>query len=74
MLLEHRETLGTVPLALGLRLQRHAGEVEPLDGTVLVVAADHLPVAHLLAQAVGRLVRINWNSSITASTPISSRL
>ena len=74
MFLEHGETLGAIPLAARLLLQGHAGEVEPLDGTVLVVAADHLPVAHLLAQAVGRLVRINWNSSVTASTPISSRL
>uniref|UniRef100_A0A8C5BSD3 Uncharacterized protein n=1 Tax=Gadus morhua TaxID=8049 RepID=A0A8C5BSD3_GADMO len=37
----------------------HAGEVEPLDGTLLVVAADHLAVGHLLAQAVGGLVGVD---------------
>uniref|UniRef100_A0A3B1IBV2 Uncharacterized protein n=1 Tax=Astyanax mexicanus TaxID=7994 RepID=A0A3B1IBV2_ASTMX len=29
-----------------------AGEVEPLDGALLVIAADHLAVGNLLAQAV----------------------
>ena len=34
-LLEHGEALGTVPLPLGFGGERHAAEVEPLDGTVL---------------------------------------
>ena len=59
MFLEHRQTLGAVPLALGLGLQSHAGEVEPLDGTVLVVTPDHLAVADLVTQAVHGLVGVN---------------
>uniref|UniRef100_A0A3Q2FK48 Uncharacterized protein n=1 Tax=Cyprinodon variegatus TaxID=28743 RepID=A0A3Q2FK48_CYPVA len=37
----------------------HAGEVEPLDVALLVVAADHLAVGHLLAEAVGGLVGVD---------------
>ena len=33
--------------------------MEPLDGTVLVVAADHLAVADLVTEAVHRLVGID---------------
>uniref|UniRef100_A0A672GV18 Uncharacterized protein n=1 Tax=Salarias fasciatus TaxID=181472 RepID=A0A672GV18_SALFA len=33
-------------------MEAHAGEVEPLDGALVVIAADHLAVGHLLAQAV----------------------
>uniref|UniRef100_A0A3Q3BSC9 Uncharacterized protein n=1 Tax=Kryptolebias marmoratus TaxID=37003 RepID=A0A3Q3BSC9_KRYMA len=36
-----------------------AGEVEPLDGALLVIAADHLAVGHLLTQTVRRLVRVD---------------
>lgn len=51
-------TLGTVPLALRLVRQVHAGEVEPFDGTAGIVAADHLPERYLLTHAIGRLVRV----------------
>ena len=51
--------LGAVPLALGLVAQPHAGEVEPLDGALVVVAANHLPVGDLVAQTVRGLVRVD---------------
>lgn len=51
--------LGAVPLALGLVVQADAGEVKPLDGTLIIVAADHLAIGHLLAQAVGGLVWVD---------------
>ena len=47
------------PLPLGFTGELDAGEVEPLDGTQVVVAADHLAVGDLVAQAVGRLVRVD---------------
>ena len=47
LLLEHGQTLGAIPLALRLVGQIHAAEVEPLDGTILVVAANHLTVRNL---------------------------
>jgi len=49
-LLEERQALGAVPLALGLCDQVHAAKVEPLDGAVGVVAANHLAVRHLKAR------------------------
>ena len=59
LLLEGRSTPGTVPLPLGLGGDVQATEVEPLDGTVVVVAPDHLAVGHLVAEAVGRLVGVH---------------
>ncbi|CAG5929613.1 unnamed protein product, partial [Menidia menidia] len=50
---------GAVPPPLGLVGQPDAGEVEPLDGALVVVAADHLAVGHLLAEAVGGLVGVD---------------
>lgn len=38
--------------------------MEPLDAAGAVVAADHLAEADLLAEAVGRLVGINWGSLV----------
>uniref|UniRef100_H2MA36 Uncharacterized protein n=1 Tax=Oryzias latipes TaxID=8090 RepID=H2MA36_ORYLA len=37
----------------------YTGEVEPLDGALLVVTADHLAVRNLFAQAVGGLVGVD---------------
>ena len=47
LLLELRDALGAIPLPLGLRGEIHAAKVEPLDGTVRVIAADHLTVGYL---------------------------
>ena len=47
LLLEHGQTLGAIPLALRLVGQVHAPEVKPLDGTILVVATNHLTVRNL---------------------------
>ena len=47
LFLEHGQTLGAIPLALGLVAEVHAPKVEPLDGTILVVAPNHLTVGHL---------------------------
>lgn len=59
LLLEGWSTPGTVPLPLGLGGDVQAPEVEPLDGTVVVVTPDHLAVGHLVAEAVGRLVGVH---------------
>ena len=45
--LEHGGALRAVPAALGLGLQAHAPEVEPLYRAVLVIAANHLAIGHL---------------------------
>uniref|UniRef100_A0A3Q3X7B5 Uncharacterized protein n=1 Tax=Mola mola TaxID=94237 RepID=A0A3Q3X7B5_MOLML len=37
----------------------HTGEVEPLNGALVIVAANHLTVGHLLAEAVGGLVGVD---------------
>ena len=58
-LLECRSTLWAVPFSLGLGGEIHAAEVEPLDGTVLVVTANHLAVADLVTEAVHGLVGVN---------------
>ena len=39
--------LRAVPLPFGLSGQLHTTEVEPLHGTQVVVAADHVTVGHL---------------------------
>ena len=61
--LHHRDLVppafGAVPLALGLRGELHAVKVEPLDGAQVVVAADHVAVGYLVAQAVRRLVGVD---------------
>ena len=59
LLLERGGALGAVPLALGLGGDVEAAEVEPLDGAVVVVAPDHLAVAHLVAETVGGLVGVH---------------
>lgn len=50
---------GTEPFSFGFRGQVHTGEVKPLDGTVRIVTAYHLPIGHLVAQAVGGLIRVH---------------
>uniref|UniRef100_A0A8D9ARJ5 Transmembrane protein n=1 Tax=Cacopsylla melanoneura TaxID=428564 RepID=A0A8D9ARJ5_9HEMI len=52
-------TLRTVPLSFRFGRQRDACKVEPLDWTVRIVAANHLSVRHLLADAVRWFVRID---------------
>lgn len=52
-----------VPLAIRRLLsESDAGEVEPLVGTQFVVAGDHVPVRHIVAEAerglVARLRRV----------------
>lgn len=48
-----------VPLALGLVSQSHTVEVKPLDFALKVVAANHLAVGDLVAEAVGGLVGVD---------------
>ena len=52
LFLEHGEALGAVPLPLGLVAEVHAPKVEPLDGTILVVAPNHLTIGHLQSTTV----------------------
>lgn len=40
-------------------VQSDAGEVEPLDGALVVVAAYHLSIGDLIAQTVRRLVGVD---------------
>ena len=47
LFLEHGQALRAIPLPLGLVAQVHAAKVEPLDGTILVIAPNHLTVGHL---------------------------
>lgn len=51
---------GAVPLAFGFMMQPYTREMKPLDGTLVVVAADHLAVGDLLTQAVCGLIWIDW--------------
>uniref|UniRef100_A0A8C4RWL9 Uncharacterized protein n=1 Tax=Erpetoichthys calabaricus TaxID=27687 RepID=A0A8C4RWL9_ERPCA len=37
----------------------HARKVKPLDGALIVVTTDHLPVRHLVAQTVSGLVGVD---------------
>ena len=43
------DAAGAEPLAARAGGEAHAGEVEPLDGTLGVVAAHHVAVGHLAA-------------------------
>ena len=54
-----RGALGAEPFALGFGRESDASEVEPFDGTIHVVAPDHLSVRDLVADAVSRLVRVH---------------
>ena len=51
--------LGAEPLALGLVVQLHAVEVEPLYGAEVVVAADHVAVRNLKRETnvVSRIIK-----------------
>ena len=53
-------TFRAEPFALGLAGESDTVEMEPFDLAGIVVAANHLPVRHLLAQTVGRFVGVNW--------------
>ena len=59
LLLKHWLAFWAVPLALGFGMQIHATKMEPLNGTVLVVTPNHFTVRHLLAEAIGWLIRIH---------------
>ena len=50
---------GAIPFPFGLVVETHTREVEPLDGALVVIAADHLTVGDLLAQAICGLVRVD---------------
>uniref|UniRef100_A0A3Q1H3W3 Uncharacterized protein n=1 Tax=Anabas testudineus TaxID=64144 RepID=A0A3Q1H3W3_ANATE len=50
----------------------HTGEVEPLNGALVIVAADHLTVRHLLTETVGGLIRVDGKP--LADTWLESRL
>lgn len=52
-------TFGAVPLALWFMVESHAGEVEPLDGALVVVTTDHLSIGDLIAQTVRGLVGVD---------------
>ena len=47
-LLSLRSAFGTKPFAFRLGREIHTAEMEPLDGTLGIVAADHLAVRHLM--------------------------
>jgi len=49
LLFEHWKTFWTIPLALGFCGQTHAAEMEPFDGTILVITSNHLTIRNLLA-------------------------
>lgn len=54
--------LGTpraIPFSSWFGGQAHTCEMEPLNGAISVVAADHLSIRHLMTQAVGGLVWIH---------------
>lgn len=49
----------TEPLAFGFRRQRYTRKMKPFDGTQIVVAQNHFAERYLIAQAIGRFVRID---------------
>lgn len=59
--LHERRAFGAEPLALGPRNitpQPHALQMEPFHPAVRVVARDHLPKGHPVAEAVRGLARV----------------
>ena len=55
----HRlRALGAVPFALWRLRQIDAAIMKPLDGALVIVAAHHLTVRDLVAEAVARFVRV----------------
>jgi hypothetical protein len=62
------EQLLTFPF--GCYLQANALEMEPLPGASLGIASDHLTVAHLVAEAVSRLISI-WFVVIVLPSVVS---
>uniref|UniRef100_A0A6B0UH62 Putative secreted protein n=1 Tax=Ixodes ricinus TaxID=34613 RepID=A0A6B0UH62_IXORI len=59
LLLPVGRALGAEPLPFRFTRQAHAGEVEPLYGTVRIVAANHFSIGDLVAEAVGGLVGVH---------------
>lgn len=51
--------LWAIPLPLGFMVEANTGEMEPLNGTLVVVAADHLPIGNLLAETIRGLIGID---------------
>ena len=51
--------LWTIPLSSGLLLQLYTVKMEPLDGTLVVVAGNHFAIEDVLAQAESLFVGIN---------------
>lgn len=47
------------PLPPRLGRQPHTGKVEPLDGTIRVVTANHLSIGDLVTKAIGGFVGIH---------------
>ena len=67
--------LGAVPLPLGLVCQLDTIKVKPLDGTRIIVAANHFAIRHLLAQAVCGLIwvyglEVVWNLCVLLHFPL----
>ena len=60
-LLSLRSAFGTKPFAFRLGREIHTAEMEPLDGTLGIVAADHLAVRHLMTQTVRWFIGIHWH-------------
>ena len=52
-------TFGTVPLALWFVIQPHTGEMEPLNGALIIVTADHFSIGDLIAQTVCWLIWVD---------------
>lgn len=52
-------TFGTVPLALWFMIQSYTREVEPFDGALVIVTANHFSIGDLITQTVRWLVRVN---------------
>src|SRR5699024_10716111 len=56
LLLELLRAHRTVPRPVRLALKANARPMKPLIGAIVVVAGHHIPIAHVMAKAVGLLV------------------
>lgn len=59
LLLSFTGTLRTEPFPLGLACETNTGEVEPLNWTIGVVAANHLAIGDLVTEAVGGFIGVH---------------
>lgn len=48
----------TIPFASWFRCQAHTRKMEPLNGAISIVTADHLAIRHLMTQTVGGFIGI----------------